>query len=327
MAKSKNRRKNGRAVRHDPVKRMRAMAAYDLQNLMVCNVVDRVELEAEGRSDMIPRTCVYNRKLKKVVGVTQLQERALKSERWFWNIQMGIVCRRQDGEVYLDKETNFQLGTEVLLTEMNEFVCDKLMELWGKVNSLHALTMYWIASPYNIDEKHIEAIPLEAVLAPLWKFNVLGNMLTKYEIDNPDLQVTHYRTDQFDEFGVWFVSQHRYREELKEPRTLTWWFEKTGVKMKKGELMAFRDRLIERGKIEEVGFDKRKFNPRATPEGFEAYGKHTAVMDGYASSVLMGVFDEVPECLNVYVHIVKANGDEATVKLFKEKGARGARFN
>lgn len=314
MAKSKNKRKNGRVVKHDRVKRMRTMAAYDLQNLMVCNVVDRVELESEARSTMIPRTCVYNRKTKTVTPITRLQEAALKTERWLWNIQMGIVCRRQDGEVYLDKDVNTQLETEVLLTEMNDYVTDKLTELWGKVNSLHALTMYWVASPYRLGED--EAIPLEAVLAPLWKFNVLGNMLTQYERDNEDVQVVHYRTNNFEEFGVWFVSQGRYRRERNNLRTLTYWFEPSGIKMKKGELMAWREDLITKGKIEEIGFNHDKFNPVATPNGFKAWGKHTAAMDGYASSVLMREFEGVPACLEVYVELEK-NGETAKVKLFK----------
>lgn len=323
MATSKNKRKNGKVRKHDPVKRMRTMAAYDLQNLMVCNVVDRIELESEERSEMIPRTCVFNRKTKTITPITKSQEQALKTERWFWNIQMGIVCRRQDGEVYLDKETNAQLGTEVLLTEMNDYVTDKLTELWGKVNSLHALTMYWVASPYKMGED--DAIPLEAVLAPLWKYNVLGNMLTQYEQENDNVQVVHYRTDNFEEFGVWFVSQQRYRNELNNPRTLTYWFEPSGIKMKKGELMAWREDLIKKGKIEQVGFDYEKFNPVATPNGFKAWGKHTATMNGYDSSVLMGAFDNVPACLEVYVEITK-NGETAKIKLFKDEIGRDVEY-
>lgn len=215
MANSKNRRKNGKVAKNDRVKRMRQMAAYDLRSLMVCNVVDRKEIDGE-RSEMIPRTCVYDRKLKKPIAITPLQEVALKRERWAWNIHLGIICRRQDGEVYIDKETNVQVKTEVLLTEMNNFVTDQLMELWGRANSLHTLTMYWIASPYDLDKEKMESIPLEAVLAPLWLFNVLGNMLTQYEIDNPEKPVYHYKTDDFSEMSRWFVSQHKYRAQLKD---------------------------------------------------------------------------------------------------------------
>lgn len=320
MAKSKNKRKSGRVVKNDPAKRLKTLRSYDLKNLMVCNVVDRGELDETGRGDMIPRTCVFNSKLKKLVPITRMQERGLKNTRWLWNIQMGIVCRRQDGEVYLDKETNIQLGTEVLLTEINGCVVDKLMELWGKVNSLHALTMYWVACPYDIDKRGIEGIPLEAVLAPLWKYNVLGNMLTQYELDNPDLPVVHYRTDDFEEYGIWFLSQRRYRNDMNKPRTMTYWFEPSGIKMKKGELMKFRSRLIDVGKIEELGFENTKFNPVATPDGFKRWGKHTTILNGYQSSILMGIFDEVPPSLNVYVEITLYDGEKQKIKLYNDNG-------
>lgn len=323
MAASKNKRKNGKVRKHDTVKRLRTMAAYDLKNLMVCNVVDRVEIESEGRSKLLPRTCVYDRKLKRVVPITRLQERALNTERWLWNIQMGIVCRRQDGEVYLDKDINVQLYTEVLLTEMNDYVADNLIELWGTVNPLHALTMYWVASPYRMSED--DAIPLEAVLAPIWFYDVLGNMLTRYEQENENAQAMHYRTNNFTEYVIWFVSQQSYRNELKEPRTITYWFEPSGIKMKKGELMTWREDLIKKGKIEQVGFNYEKFNPVATPNGFKAWGKHTAVMDGYASSVLIGVFDNVPSCLDVYVEITK-NGETSKIKLFKDGAGRDIEY-
>lgn len=108
-----------------------------------------------------------------------------------------------------------------------------------------------------------------------------------------------------------------YRNELNNPRTLTYWFEPSGIKMKKGELMAWREDLIKKGKIEQVGFDYEKFNPVATPNGFKAWGKHTATMNGYDSSLLMGAFDNVPACLEVYVEITK-NGETAKIKLYHE---------
>lgn len=318
MASSKNRRKNGKVVKHNQAKRVKSLATHDLQDLMVCNVVDTVELKGKQGSEMIPRTVVFNRRLNKIVPITKAQEYALKQERWAWNIQMGIVCRRQDGEVYLDKETNLQLSTEVLLPEMNDCVVDHLLELWGTVNSLHALTMYWVACPYNIDKRGMEGIPLDAALAPLWAYNVLGNVLTQYEQDNPDLTVVHFRTDRLSEYVKWFLSQQQYRNELAELREVTYWFETSGKKMEKGELMAFRDRLIKQGKIDRVGFAYEKFNPFATPEGFVKWGKHTATMDSYKSSVLMGAFDNVPACINVYVEIKKKDGEVTKVKLYHE---------
>ena len=54
------------------------------------------------------------------------------------------------------------------------------------------------------------------------------------------------------------------------------------------------------------------------------WGKHTATMDGYSSSILMGVFDDVPLCLNVRVDITNKEGETAQIKLYndgKEKSA------
>ena len=83
MAQSKNKRKNGKTVKKADagIKRMRRMASYDLSNLIVCNVVDRKEIDGDRR-EMIPRTLMFNRKTNKVIPfLTPLQERALRSER------------------------------------------------------------------------------------------------------------------------------------------------------------------------------------------------------------------------------------------------------
>lgn len=86
-------------------------------------------------------------------------------------------------------------------------------------------------------------------------------------------------------------------------------------------MVAWREDLIKKGKIEQVGFNYEKFNPVATPNGFKTWGKHTATMNGYDSSVLMGVFDNVPACLEVYVEITK-DGETAKIKLFKDETGR-----
>lgn len=316
MAKSKNRRKNGKSVANNHAERIKRYLASEIKDLMVCNVVGTSEVKGD-RNEMVPRTCVYSMSRRNVTSITKQQAVALKEHRWAWNIQFGIVCRKPDGEVYLDKEENAQLFTEVLLQEMNDFVTEKLMELWQSCNPLNALTMYWVATPYIIENRGVD-VPLEAVLTPLWAFNVLGSVLTQYEQDNKDCKVLHYRTDSLDEFVKWYLSQNKYREDLKQERTLTYWFESSGEKMQKGDLVAWRNKLVEVGKIEHLGFDYDKFNPRATVEGFVSWGKHTATMNGFDASILMGVFDEVPKCLNVRVDITFKDGTTSQVKLFKE---------
>ena len=181
-----------------------------------------------------------------------------------------------------------------------------------------ALTMFWVASPYNIYNKGVD-VPLEAVLAPVWVFNVLGSVLTQYEQENKDHQVMHYRTDKLEEFVKWFTQQAEYREELKQPRTLTYWFEPSGNKMQKGELVEFREKLIKNGGIETIAKDGEPFKPRATVEGFVNRGRRTVIADGFAVSKLMGVFDDVPKCLKVRVDITDNKGNTSSVMLYNYK--------
>lgn len=314
MAKSKNRRKNGKSVANNHAERIKRYLASEIKDLMVCNVVGTSEVKGD-RNEMVPRTCVYSLSRRNVTSITKQQAAALKEHRWAWNIQFGIVCRKPDGEVYLDKEENAQIFTEVKLQEMNDFVTEKLMELWQLCNPLNALTMYWVATPYIIENRGVD-VPLEAVLAPLWAFNVLGSVLTQYEQDNKDCKVLHYRTDSLDEFVKWYLSQNKYLEGLKQERTLTYWFNPSDEKMQKGELIAWRNKLVEVGKIEQLGFDHEKFNPRATVEGFVKWGKHSAVMNGFDASILMGAFDDVPKCLKVRVDVAFKDGTMSQVKFF-----------
>ena len=316
MAKSSNKRKNGKRVANNHAERLKRLQARDIVGLMVCNAVGTSEVKGD-RNELTPRTCVYSLQKRNDTTITSRQAHALKEQRWAWNIQLGIVCRKPDGEVYFEQEENAQLFTEVKLHEMNEFVTNKLMELWEQTDQRYALTMYWVATPCIIEHKGID-VPLEAVLAPVWNFNVLGSVLTQYEQDNPEHKVVHYRTDQLEEFVRWFTNQAEYRDNLKEQRTVTYWFEPSGEKMQKGELVEWRKKLVEVGKIEQIGFYHDKFNPRATVEGFVKWGKHSATMDGYDSSILMGVFDDVPQCLNVRVDITNKEGETAQVKLYND---------
>lgn len=317
MAKSNNKRKNGKRVANNNAERLKRLQARDIVGLMVCNAVGTSEVKGD-RNELTPRTCVYSLPKRNITTITSRQAQALKEQRWAWNIQFGIVCRKPDGEVYLEQEENAQLFTEVKLHEMNEFVTDKLMELWEQTDQRYALTMYWVATPCIIEHKGID-VPLEAVLAPLWAFNVLGSVLTQYEQDNKDHKVMHYRTDKLEEFVKWFTQQVEYREELKQLRTLTYWFEPSGEKMGKGELVEFREKLIKNGDIENIARDGEPFKPRATVEGFVNRGRRAVIADGFAVSKLMGVFDDVPKCLNVRVDITDNKGNTSSVMLYNDK--------
>lgn len=315
MAQSKNKRKNGKVVKKNDanVKRLRRMASYDLKDLVVCNVVGRKEIDGD-RSEMIPRTLVFNRKTNKVKPfVSSLQERVLVTERWRWNIHSGVICRKPDGEVYIDKEQNIFTKTEVLLTEMNDYIANELIDAWQKANSLNALTMFWIASPYDMGDP-----PLRAVLAPLWKFNVLGNMLTQYEREQEDLVVVHYRADTLEEFVDWFLFQDKHKKELEKLRTVTFWFEPTGVKMQKGELVAYRKRLVEVGKIDQLGINAELPQLVATVKGFVSYGKRTFASKGLAMSQFMTAIDTVPPCLNAFVKVSYEDGRENLIRFYHQ---------
>lgn len=317
MAKSSNKRKNGKRVVNNYAERLKRLQAREIADLMVCNAVSRSEIETD-RDKLVPRTCVYSVTKRGITTITTRQADALMDQRWAWNIQFGIICRNKDGEVVLENEENAQLFTEVKLREMNEFVTNKLMELWEQTDPETALTMFWVASPYNIYNKGVD-VPLEAVLAPVWVFNVLGSVLTQYEQENKDHQVMHYRTDKLEEFVKWFTQQAEYREEFKQPRTLTYWFEPSGNKMQKGELVEFREKLIKNGGIETIAKDGESFKPRATVEGFVNRGRRTVISDGFAVSKLMGVFDYVPKCLKVRVDITDKDGNTSSIVLYNDK--------
>ena len=320
MAKSKNRRKDGKVVKVDHKQRYRRMLATEIKDLMVCNIVDRREVvDGELRTSMTPRTLVYNRRLKKVVPITKVQEEGLRAERWKWNIQTGVVCRKQDGTVYLDREMNTQTITEVLLTEMNDHVTNMLVDAWTQANSLHALTMFWVACPYEIDD-----IPQEAVLAPMWAFNVTGNMLTQYEQETPNLDVIHFRTDYLHEYVEWFNNQPKFAKRVKELRNVRYWFAEGEGKMKKGELSEYRQRLIEKTAIEDPSFGYDKFNPFATVQGFINWGEHVGRMDGVKSGRLLSYFEEVPPCLKVYVALEYDNGEVNKILFYNEEGMKRA---
>lgn len=306
MATSKNKRKNGKTIKSNTVKRMRRMAGYDLKNLMICNVVDYGELDGGNR--MIPRTLTYDTKLKRIVSITRLQEVALKSERWRWEVHYGVICRNPDGTVYLDKEVNFLCKEEYLLKELNDTITDSLMESFDKANHLHRLTMFWVASPIEQDR-----IPVEAVLAPVWHFNVLGNMLTQWETEKTDHVVVHYRTDKLTEFVGWFLEQGKHKAQLQQERDLSFRFEATGQKMQKGDLQHYRLGIQETWQT--VGLDTIHpvFSPLATVKGFTSVATDLTC-SGLQMSALMTALDKCPPCISCIVDVRYADGRENRVK-------------
>lgn len=299
MAKSKNKRKNGKAVSRIDVntKRMRRMAQADLKHLIVCSGVDIAEGEGDGKPVSVPRGVVFNRKTCSIVEPTRLQALALSSQRWRWNIHTAIVCRKQDGEVYLWRDDNIFTETEVLLSEMNDYVTDTLCDRWEECNPLHRLTMVWIAAPYDMGD-----VPLEALLAPLHHFNILAHSSTQYEREHPDHVVMVYHAATLQAYAEWWTSQGRFKRELRLQRKVELHFLATGEKMKAGELIAFRERLQDFGNLGEG------FAPRATVQGFVGLGVMQFDFDGVAHSCLMSALQDIPACLTGKVYVQFEDG-------------------
>lgn len=308
MAQSKNKRRNGKVVKSNRVKRMRTMAGYDLKHLMICNVVDCTEID--GKNRMTPRSLVFDTKQKQPVTVTSLQEVAIKKERWRWEVHYGVICRNPDGTVYLDKDMNFLCKEEYRLTELNEFICDSLMEAFEKANPLHRLTMFWVASPVEQ-----EKIPLEAVLSPVWHFNVLGNMLTQWEQENEDHLVMHYRSDKLDEFCSWFLQQGKPKKELPLMRNITFSFEPSELKMAKGELVAYRDTI----QTVLSKFSFLDFKPLATVKGFCEVKQWTLTCEGVGMSLLLSALEKCPPCIYCLVLIEYLDGSERLIRFEHNK--------
>lgn len=295
MATSKNKRKNGKKVGHNPTKRMRSLASRDLKHLLLCNIVDSDELN--GNQRLMPRSLVYDTKLGQPVSVTTLQEVAMKKERWRWEIHFGAICRNPDGEVYIDKELNVLCKQEYLLKELNDYIADTLIGQFEKANSLHRLTMFWVACPIEM-----ERVPLEAVLWPLHQFNILGNMYTAWESENIEQhKVIYQQASDFKSFVVWFMDQRKYINSLNDLRGITLRFEPTGERMKKGELIVFRDMLR---KALGSSFD---FSPIATVKGFSNFVVDVTCT-GREQAVILTTLSEVPACLLGKVEVRYSDG-------------------
>lgn len=81
MAKSKNRRKNGKRVANNHAERLKRLQARDIVGLMVCNAVGTSEVKGD-RNELTPRTCVYSLPKRNITTITSRQAQALKEQRW-----------------------------------------------------------------------------------------------------------------------------------------------------------------------------------------------------------------------------------------------------
>lgn len=303
MATSKNRRKNGKAVKNDNVKRMLAMAKIDIKHLMLCSVVDRAELEGEFR--MHPRTVIYNARTKRIGDATVLQKTAIHNERWKWDIQCGVICRNKQGEVYFTQETQLVCEQPSFLTGLNEAITDTLMDGFEAESLDDRLTMFWVACP--VEQK---SIPLEAALAPVWTYNVLANMLTFYEQEHKDHEVMHYRTETLAAFCEWFDHQEQYNVVADAIYLISFHFVATGIKMQKGELVEYRKRVLDAGINSKYIFEPyRYWQPKATVNDFVKHGKAVSVgMTGRQFNNFMQALATVPPCVECYV-VQKTTGE------------------
>lgn len=206
MAKSSNKRKNGKVKTASRMERARRAFSYILKDIVVCNAVTTMEFDGK-RDNAVPKTVVYNRKTKQISPVSRDQEQALKKMRWNWDITCAILCRTQEGEVYLTKAEGVYLETPVLLTEMSSYLTDVMLGNYRDVNPMHALTMVWVAAPYDLGDN----LTQEMMLAPVWKYDVLSNVITKWEKEHMDEPLLKVECPTLQDFVFWFNNQEMYR--------------------------------------------------------------------------------------------------------------------
>lgn len=78
MAKSSNKRKNGKRVVNNHAERLKRLQARDIVGLMVCNAVGTSEVKGD-RNELTPRTCVYSLPKRNITTITSRQAQALKN--------------------------------------------------------------------------------------------------------------------------------------------------------------------------------------------------------------------------------------------------------
>lgn len=298
MAKSSNKRKNGKRVEHSVKKRMVRGLANDLNGLIIINIVDRAEID--GQSKSVPRSLVWDTKKGKEVAITKLQEHALKKERWNWDVYTAIVVR-EDGIVSLTSEDGFISNTPCLQTELSGDLVDKIVDDFDRVGD-NALTMIWAMTPYAMPLE----LDLKMIVYSLFRWNVLGNMLTKREIDE-DIPVVHYRAEKFDDFFHWYENQVRYKELTTQRKRVSLMFFVNDEPLVKGELGAFRDRLLK------AGFDFVK-NKRAYLKEWYGLAFENTVLTGKQTSTLLNILEQMPRCLKaeLSVHYFEDIDDNST---------------
>lgn len=128
---------------------------------------------------------------------------ALTKLRHRWSVQTGVLCREQTGKVYFDKVQEMNLVEDELdLRDVKSYISQALFDSWERANPLNKLTMYWLMSPIP-DHR----FTMRQAIAPIYVNNVLGEMLTKYEHDNPEHPVKHLLCPTLDDFITYLVGQ------------------------------------------------------------------------------------------------------------------------
>lgn len=294
MAKSKSKRvKKGKVVKSHKNDRMKAIAVEELKNLVVCNAIDK----PDPNEKLKPRTLTYHRGLKKACSVSYQQEWALKKLRWKWDVHLVIITRDEKGIVKLNDVGGVWVKEPIYLEELNEYIVETLSDAFTEMNNEgHALTMAWLATPYDNGEY---GFTTEQVLAPLWAYNVLGNMLTAYETDHEDHNVMHYKTDDFADYVEWFKNQEQHQIDRDTLRKVEVTFTRTGVKMKKGDIANLRGMLVLSQSLDKAT-EVEVESLRAVVPAWDGY-KLVAEMNGVQLAKLLTALEHTPECLTCTV--------------------------
>lgn len=304
MAKSSNRRKNGKVVKADIKKRVNNALKYELKDLRIVSVVDREEVE--GRSRPLPRTYVWDVRKNKEVSLSLNQRYAIHSLRWKWDVYTGIVCRDiTTGEITFAKEDGFVCNEEYFQNELSSHLADKLCDDFIACEG-NSLTMVWVMCPVLMETE----LDVKILLYGLWKWNILGSHLTEKENADTGRVIRFYRAETFDDFLEWWNNQSHYLDLARQNKIITFRFVGTGTKPLPKELVAYRNELkliLEKDLI--------VFNPRATVKGFvEGGAMENIKVSGEVCSLLMTSFDKIPSCLDVYVDVKYENGDVNKIK-------------
>lgn len=306
MAKSSNRRKNGKVVKASIKKRVDTSLKHEIRNLRVVSIVDKIEVDGAQRNK--PRTYVWDVKKNKEVSMTPNQRFAISNLSWKWDVYTGIIRRDfNTGKVTIVSEDGFICKQPYQQTELSNELADRLCDAFVECDG-DALTVVWVMSPLEMELE----LDVQMVLYGLWKWDILGNILTENEHKHKDKIVKHFRTDTFDEFKEWWGKQEHYAEISNKNKFITFEFIGTGIKPLPKELVNYRDELK---RI--FGKDAITYNPHASVRGFTKDGAMKDVeVSGEVCSLLMTAFDNIPQCLDAYVEVKYENGGVNKIKFF-----------